>query len=363
MLLILISLICFGQVLATDDNFLSDDTAEVTFVEYIYKFKKSYKIGSDEYFSRFEVFKNSLNRINWLNLQRDHPKSALYGLTKFSDMTPEEFRATILTSSDSRNVRPSSSSTSRRHHHRDHHHRHHRAKRHVYVNDLLPQLPHNFPRHADWREKGVITQVHNQGKCGACWAFSTVETVEAMVAIRLGEPATELSVQQIIDCANDNNHGCNGGDTCTALQWMSENRIKIQRLADYPMTAGAQECRSLDPPTGIVVSNYTCNDFITDEKQILRELAYHGPLAAAVDATSWQDYLGGVIQFHCETNKNHAVQIVGFDLTGEVPYYIVRNTWGTSFGIDGYLHIAIGKNLCAIAEEVSSLDIINFSGN
>lgn len=92
---------------------------------------------------------------------------------------------------------------------------------------------------------------------------------------------------------------------------------------------------------------------------MLKELAFHGPLAVAVDATSWQDYLGGVVQFHCENNRNHAVQVIGYDLTGEVPYYIVRNTWGTAFGINGYLHIAVGRNLCGMAEEVSSLDLVS----
>lgn len=91
---------------------------------------------------------------------------------------------------------------------------------------------------------------------------------------------------------------------------------------------------------------------------MVRLLAYHGPLTVAVDATSWQDYLGGVIQFHCEDNRNHAVQVVGYDISGAVPYYIVRNTWGTAFGLDGYLNVAIGKNLCAIAEEVSAVDVI-----
>lgn len=103
-------------------------------------------------------------------------------------------------------------------------------------------------------------------------------------------------------------------------------------------------------------------------------LANHGPLVAAVDASSWQDYLGGIIQYHCSNNKNHAVQIVGYNLKGnwlkvvtgsncicskgDIPYYIVRNTWGRDFGIEGYLHIAIGKNLCGIAEEVSALDVL-----
>jgi len=102
----------------------------------------------------------------------------------------------------------------------------------------------------------------------------------------------------------------------------------------------------------------TFSSFTHNEQEIVKLLAYHGPLVAAVDATSWQDYLGGVVQFHCENNRNHAVQIVGYDLTADIPYYIVRNSWGPSFGIDGYIHIAIGKNLCGLPEEISAVDVI-----
>jgi len=78
-------------------------------------------------------------------------------------------------------------------------------------------------------------------------------------------------------------------------------------------------------------------------------LAIHGPVAVAVNAISWQNYLGGVIQYHCDDSfesLNHAVQIVGYDLTAGIPHYIIKNSWGVTFGNKGYVYIAIGKNLC-----------------
>lgn len=78
-------------------------------------------------------------------------------------------------------------------------------------------------------------------------------------------------------------------------------------------------------------------------------LVRHGPLVAAVNALSWQNYLGGVIQFHCDgsfINLNHAVQIVGYDAEARIPHYIIKNSWGSSFGNEGYIYVAIGKNLC-----------------
>jgi cathepsin O len=95
-----------------------------------------------------------------------------------------------------------------------------------------------------------------------------------------------------------------------------------------------------------VESNYTCNSFVNQEDKIVALLNTLGPLSVAVDGASWQDYLGGVIQYHCETNLNHAAVIVGYDRTTSPGYYIVRNSWGRSFGLDGYLHIAMGSNLC-----------------
>lgn len=92
-------------------------------------------------------------------------------------------------------------------------------------------------------------------------------------------------------------------------------------------------------------------------------LTYHGPVSVAVNALLWQNYLGGIIQYHCDgaiKNLNHAVEIVGFDLSGDVPYYIVQNSWGTQYGDKGYMRIAIGNNVCGIANQVSLIKADEF---
>lgn len=92
----------------------------------------------------------------------------------------------------------------------------------------------------------------------------------------------------------------------------------------------------------------------------MHHLANYGPVVTAVNGLLWQNYLGGIIQFHCDgstASLNHAVQIVGYDLTGDVPYYIVRNSWGKKFGNKGYLKIQIGGNMCGLANQVSSVGI------
>lgn len=93
---------------------------------------------------------------------------------------------------------------------------------------------------------------------------------------------------------------------------------------------------------------------------ILAILAKIGPVAVAINAQSWQHYVGGTIKFHCDNDLsklNHAVQIVGYDLSAKIPYYIVRNSWGDDFGDKGYLYIAIGNNLCGLAHEVAVIKI------
>lgn len=89
-------------------------------------------------------------------------------------------------------------------------------------------------------------------------------------------------------------------------------------------------------------------------------LVTHGPATAAVNAISWQNYLGGIIQYHCDgsfNSLNHAVQIVGYDTAASIPHYIIKNSWGPSFGDKGYIYIAVGKNLCGKTNEQAACDI------
>lgn len=98
--------------------------------------------------------------------------------------------------------------------------------------------------------------------------------------------------------------------------------------------------------------------FVGRENVILKLLAEVGPVTVGVSASTWQNYVGGVIQSHCNGNLNHAVQIVGYNLNAEVPHYIIRNSWGEDFGDNGYMYIAIGSNQCGVAYGVASLSKI-----
>lgn len=227
---------------------------------------------------------------------------------------------------------------------------------------LVSLIESGVPRKLDWRERGVISPVIYQGKCGACWAYSSLETIESMAVINnVTSDIPRLSAQQLIDCGTSASpnalNGCDGGDTCAVLSWLKGKSVRIVSESEYPRRSNAGPCLMQSPDHGILVNSYECNNFVGKEDEMIRLLASHGPLTATVDASSWPYYLGGVIKYNCESGKTHAIQIVGYNLDTETPYYIVKNSWGTSFGLDGYLHIAIGNNLCGIAEDVSSIHV------
>lgn len=213
----------------------------------------------------------------------------------------------------------------------------------------------SLPLRFDWRDKHVVTQVRNQKTCGGCWAFSVVGAVESVCAIK-GQPLEVLSVQQVIDCSYSN-YGCNGGSPLSALYWLNKLQVKLVRDSEYPFQAQNGLCRYFsDSHSGSSIKGYSAYDFSGQEDKMAEALLALGPLIVVVDAMSWQDYLGGIIQHHCSSGEaNHAVLVTGFDKTGSIPYWIVRNSWGTSWGIDGYVRVKMGGNVCGIADSVSAV--------
>ncbi|XP_072830841.1 cathepsin O isoform X1 [Vicugna pacos] len=277
------------------------------------------------------AFRESLNRHRYLNsLFPRENSTAVYGINQFSYLFPEEFKAIYLRSRPSRFPR--------------------------YPADMQKAIPNvSLPLRFDWRDKHVVTQVRNQQACGGCWAFSVVAAAESARA-RAGQPLEALSVQQVIDCSY-NNYGCSGGSTLSALNWLSKMQVKLVSDSEYPFTAQNGLCRYFPAShSGFSIKGYSAYDFSDQEDEMAKVLLTSGPLIVIVDAVSWQDYLGGIIQHHCSSGEaNHAVLVTGFDRTGSPPYWIVRNSWGSSWGVDGYAHVKMGGNVCGIADSVSAV--------
>ncbi|CAN2388758.1 cysteine-type endopeptidase activity [Pristimantis euphronides] len=308
----------------TADSFPRNDT----FLLFTKTLEKKYRAGSRLSEDRYGVFLKSLERQRSLNSDARDTNDAYYGVNQFSDLSVEEFGNTYLRSYPSRNL-----------------------DYYVPMKNVFGASP--LPLRFDWRDKKLVTGVKNQLDCGACWAFSIVGAVESANAIK-GQPLEDLSVQQVIDCSYLD-RGCNGGSTDNALKWLNQSRTKLVRSSEYPFKATTGTCHYF-PLTeyGISIKGYEAYDFSNYEEEMMNVLINVGPLAVIVDAVSWQDYLGGIIQHHCSSgHSNHAVLVVGFDKTGSIPYWIVKNSWGTSWGIDGYVHVKMGQNICGIADFVT----------
>lgn len=340
-------ILCFFAIPIKIKN-VSNVEERALFDTFTKKYNRSYNDHPEEYESRFKIFQESLEQIKKLNShENDKYPTAFYGITKFADINGQEFDDKYLTYEHKKNSHRRRKVTLRYQQNTS--------------NRLKRSIGDGLPKSVDWRKKGCVTKVKNQKTCGACWAFSAIGTVESMVAIKTGVLKT-FSTQEIIDCARYGNMGCDGGDTCNLLQWLVDNNVGIQEEAEYPLVLKTQTCKLKESTKGVhVASNFSCDYLVGEEDTLLALLAYHGPVAVAVNALTWQFYLGGIIQFHCDgalENLNHAVQLVGYDLNSIPPYYIAKNSWGTSFGDSGYIKIAIGSNVCGVASEVAALDVL-----
>lgn len=218
----------------------------------------------------------------------------------------------------------------------------------VYVN-----LSAGAPASVDWRTKGAVTEVKNQGKCGSCWAFSTVATVEGIQQIRKGK-LVSLSEQELVDC-DTLDHGCDGGVSYRALQWITSNG-GITTRDDYPYTGKAGACDRAKLPHHAATISGLQRVAANSEASLTNAVAGQ-PVAVSIEAggDNFQHYKKGVYNGPCGTKLNHGVTVVGY---GQEPngdkYWIVKNSWGTAWGDQGYIKMKKGvagkpEGLCGIA--------------
>jgi len=206
----------------------------------------------------------------------------------------------------------------------------------------------------DWRTKGVVTAVKNQGSCGSCWAFSTTGCLESMWAISSGQLLL-LSEQQLVDCAGGfGNMGCRGGLPSQAFEYIKAVG-GIERTVDYPYTGRDGSCR-VDKTK--FAAHVTGEVNITEgaEKDLFDAVTNAGPVAVAFQVVSdFQSYRSGVYDStRCKKGPmdvNHAVLAVGYgtDSASQKPYWIVKNSWGASWGMQGYFNMVRDKNMCGVA--------------
>eukprot|EP01061_Rhynchopus_euleeides_P007464 TRINITY_DN164_c0_g1_i16.p2 TRINITY_DN164_c0_g1~~TRINITY_DN164_c0_g1_i16.p2 ORF type:complete len:328 (+),score=133.75 TRINITY_DN164_c0_g1_i16:61-1044(+) len=205
----------------------------------------------------------------------------------------------------------------------------------------------------DWRAKGAVTHVKNQGQCGSCWAFSTTGGIEGQWQLS-GKTLTSVSEQELVSC-DKVDAGCNGGLMDNAFKWLIKNhRGQIVTESSYPYKSGTgvrHACESVAAKTvGATIRSY--KDITHSEEQMKAFVSTSGPLSIAVDANKWQTYSSGILTNCCTIicRLDHGVLIVGYGDN----YWIVKNSWGSSWGESGYIRVAYGSNECGLNQTPST---------
>merc|ERR1712048_1541697 len=212
----------------------------------------------------------------------------------------------------------------------------------------------------NWVTKGAVTPVKDQGSCGSCWAFSSTGGVEGAWEVATGS-LQSLSEQQLVDCSKQNS-GCNGGLMDSAFAFYEKTSIASE--SSYPYTARDGSCKS-SYTTAIPKGGVTGYKDISSESKLMDAVTNTGPVSVAIEADqfSFQMYSSGVLTGSCGTNLDHGVLAVGFGTSGGTDYWKVKNSWGASWGMNGYVLIERGVNKCGIADGPPSYPTVSASVN
>lgn len=311
-----------------------------SFKAFVKKYERDYE-NRVEYEHRFSIFKQNMKKVQFL--RETEQGTGVYGASQFADLTEQEFKQRLgLTPGKFDHVKGSFSDS-----------------------DLpdadIPDVP--LPKEFDWRSKGAVTPVKNQGACGSCWAFSVTGNVEGQWQIQKGQ-LLSLSEQELVDCDRLDN-GCNGG--------LPENAYKaIKKLGgletekDYKYDGMDEKCHfdktkvkaTIDG--GVAISK--------NETEMAQWLLKNGPISIGINANAMQFYMGGVShpwKFLCpDSGIDHGVLIVGFGehkypiFKEEMPFWIVKNSWGTGWGEQGYYRVFRGDGTCGVNQMTSSAVVV-----
>ena len=302
------------------------------FTNFQERFSKKY--GSiSELEERFQIFRTNFKQIITHNL--DFTQNFTMGVNQFTDLSPDEFKKQYVGGL--------------------------RTEVGSYGCKAFSSGAGSAPSSIDWRNKAAVTSVKDQGQCGSCWTFSATGAIEGAWAIANSQ-LLDLSEQELVDCATGmsyGSHGCNGGEMEGAFKYVIE---KGQcSLASYPYTSGVSKTGGACQKCTSVVVISSCSDVKPNDQVSLKAAVAQQPVAIAIEADTryFQSYASGILtSSSCGTNLDHGVLIVGYGEENGQKYWLVKNSWGVTWGDAGYVKIARSEStndagICGIAMDPS----------
>jgi len=305
----------------------TSDEYKSAFANWMHEHDRMY--AAEEFLNRFEIFKQNMDFVRDWNSQNSE---TVLGLNSLADLTNSEYRNIYL------------------------------GTRFDGTERLANPEPFTLPEEPlavtiDWRQKGAVTEIKDQGQCGSCWSFSATGSTEGVHYLATGK-LVSLSEQNLMDCSGAyGNEGCNGGLMNSAFQYIIANK-GIDTEDSYPYQTRQASCRFTTSNIGATISSY--KNVAAGNEAALQSAVNVQPVSVAIDASqnSFQLYKSGVYyETKCSSSRlDHGVLAIGYgtdEATGS-DYWLVKNSWGRTWGIDGFINMARNRNNnCGIATQAS----------